>query len=325
MQKQAEAFRNKIIESVRAAQARIPGGRLHLIYSPELSDPLALRSGESRRDVASMAPRRLRDEWKSDDYPRVVTLDCMRVANYLFETDAGRDDPLFDASISQAYAEVILNERASLTVVNENPGSSESAVCGWVVSRQTAVQFAHRIQFHAYPLRGGIDRIWVHWHNPVYLFALWPTLNSAQKRALLGDAVWITHDLQGTLRVLCADGEASDAVLNGISFRADEMQWRRFDNAQTVAQLLRNWRVQCEADASSVPEDASERLMNHLLAACRLGLRGDNRAIYAMTLSRLSPDAESMPEWKSLIDQAVRGESTLRDGLLTLPEKFWIR
>ena len=158
-----------------------------------------------------------------------------------------------------------------------------------------------------------------------YLFALWPTLNSVQKRALLGDAVWITHDLQGTLRVLCADDEIPESSLHGIGFRADEMQWRRFDNAQTVAQLLRNWRAQCEEDAFSVPEDASERLMTHLLAACRLGLRGDNKAIYAMTLSRLSADAESVPEWRLLIEQTVRGENTLRDGLPTLPEKFWNR
>ncbi len=325
MQKQIQSFRAEVIERVLDAQRHLSGGHLHLIYSPELADPLRLKSSDIQRDTASIMPKRLPKEWAGDDFPRVVTLDCTRIAKYLLDTDAGRDDPLFEASISQVYSEVVLNERASLAIVNDNPGPSESAICGWVVSRQTASQFAHRVQSHAYPARGPSDRIWVRWHNPVYLFALWPALESLQRKALLGDAIWIVHDLQGTLRSLHVEGDTVDQRDREIDFRADEMQWRRFDNAQTVAQLLRNWRAQSETGTSNLPEDASDRLMKHLLAACRLGLRGDNRAIYAMTLSRVSSDAEDVPEWKALIEQTVRGEMALRDGLVMLPEHFWIR
>lgn len=322
METDAQAFRRQVLEAVHAAQAQRAGGYLHLVYSPELADPLQLLD-DSRRKTALIRPANLDKDWNGANFPRLITLDCRRVAAFMLETDAALDDPLFEASIVQAHAEVCLGERANLAVINDNPGPSESAVCGWIASRQDAPTLARRMAHHSYPLRPGSYHRWLRWHNPIYLSALWSTLSPAQQRALLGDACWVAHDPVGELRNRQADMTGVKENEVEVTFRPSEEQWQRYDDAPGAAQLVRNWQAQCLQDRATLPPDAIERLYKHLADARRLRLRGDDRAIYAMTLARLPDESARLPEWVALLSRVDRRETTLRDGLSTLPDHFW--
>jgi hypothetical protein len=322
METNPQAFRRQVIDAVIAIQAQRPDGFLHLVYSPELADPLQLLE-ESRRETAPIRPANLPQEWKDVDFPRLVTLDCRRVAAFMLETDPARDDPLFESSITQAHAEIFLGEMADIGVINENPGPPAGAVCGWIASGQSAAELARRMAKHSHPLRPGSYHYWIRWHNPIHLSALWPALSPAQQRALLGDAIWIAHDPIGELRTYAADQTGAVAGEAEVNFRPNDEQWARYDNAPAAVRLIRRWQNECAEEGTALPPDALERLHRHLAETRRLRLRGDERAIYAMILARLPAHAARAAEWHALVERAGRGEGTLREGLASLPEYFW--
>ncbi len=320
METDAQAFRRQVLDAVRAAQAQRPGAHLHLVYSPELTDPLQLLE-DSRRETALIRPANLDKDWNDANFPRLVTLDCRRVAAFMLETDPARDDPLFESSISHAHAEVCLGELADTGIINDNPGPSTSAVCGWIASGQSAAELARRMARHSYPLRPGGYHHWLRWHNPIYLSALWSALSPAQQRALLGDALWIAHDPIGELRTYQANPRDTMPGEVEVTFRPADEQWARYDAAPVVGELACNWRA--NTDGKPLPPDAIERLHRHLADARRLGLRREDRRLYAATLAQLPAGAERVPEWLALLEQVARDETKLRDGLGKLPEHFW--
>ncbi|MEJ2631946.1 MAG: hypothetical protein P8011_10025 [Acidihalobacter sp.] len=313
-------FREMVIDVVRAVQAQRPDGFLHLLYSPELADPLDLRD-DIRREVGL-----LRREWASTypqpdiDFARFLTLDCRRVAAYMCETDSALDDPLFEASITQAHAEAHLGVQAEPELGNDTPNFSPYAVCGWVATTQSAAELARRLQrcnrlgrLHHYH--------WLRWHNPVYHAALWPVLTSEQRRILLGDALWIAPGPLGRLHLYQADPQPADAAPLPLSFSLDKAQLERHRDAPAAVALARSWQA-AEGDCP-LPADALKRVLRHLDDARRLKLRGEDRQLYAGAMLRMAPGAERAAEWTSLLDRTVRGENKLRDGIAVLPERFW--
>lgn len=315
-----ESLRRKIIAATRAALEGDSARYVHFVYSPELSDPLKLLD-DVRRETALIRPPNLRESLKDSKFPRLITLDCRRVASYLFETSNIFDDPLFEASISQTYAEVIKGDVVDLTVINENTGPSVGAACGWIVSRQTATELAARIARNSYlPHPSGV-RHWIRWNNPLHMSTLWPALTAVQQCALLGDAHWIAFDLTRRLRTYKCSVAPSKPGESYQHLQFHDEQWTRHDAAPVVGSLIEKM---IAADGA-VDENVVERLYRYLTDAGRKGLRRENRRLYAMTLIYVGDGVDAVPEWLDLIERARKGETTIRAGLVGLPATFWSR
>lgn len=313
-----ESFRRKIIAAIRAALEGDTARYVHFVYSPELIDPLTLLD-DAKRETALIRPPNLRESLRDSKFPRLITFDCRRVASYMFETSDIFDDPLFEASISQTYAEVINGDVVDLTVINENTGPSVGAACGWIVSRETATELAARIARNSYLMHPSGVRHWIRWNNPLHFSPLWPTLMLEQRRALLGDAQWIAFDLTLRLQTYSCN-EGAQGISGAVStLQLSGEQWSRYDASPVIGSLVEK----IIAANGSVAEDIIERLYLHLKNASRHGLRREDRRLYAMTLVHVREGADQVPEWAALIRRVVSGETTMRDGLVELPTSFW--
>lgn len=319
-------FRAAVLEQLTAAKAAMPDAHIHLLYAPELADPLQLVD-DGKREAARIRPLFMQTHWPEKALPRLVTLDCRRVAAYMLETDPALDDPLLEASITQAHAELHLGNRVQPVLTNDSPGMAERSVCGWIVSPESAKAFAARINWQSGQPHPRHRSRWVRWYMPDHLNALWPTMSAPQRQALLGQATWLAHDAMGWLFRYTADAipQGETAVDPQDAPRLTEQQWQTADNVPVVTELTRAWQRLCDAEGRPLPADATQRLHRHVAAARRLGLDAENLALYAMTVAQLPEGAAQAPEFVEMVRQIVSRGGTLVSGLRELPEDFWQR
>jgi len=322
-------FRQHVLAALHEAKARLPLQHLHLLYAPELADPLLL-AGTSKRDTAHIRAPSGDAEWPREAWPFLVTLDCRRLAGGpSMQSDPGFDDPLLEASIAQAHAEVREGQRVRVEVSSDDPGMAE-AVCGWIVSPEPVAQLASRINRHAALFNSQDKRRWVRWYQPACICLLWPTLGVAQRQALLGRGTWVAYDAVGHLRCFTADPDAGPSAdpppdLSPASRYRSVAQWDMVDNVVVVTELLRQWHAFCFTHGRTLPRDAGVRLNAHVRRARGHGLDAEDLAFYALLAVQLLDGAMQSPDFLRLLhDTRVRGEP-LRDALESLPDTFWSR
>lgn len=318
-------FRQLLLAAIAEVQVRQPGMQLHLLYAPELADPLELVQDDRR--AFALLRRPLMTALPDARAARVITLDCRRVASYLLETHHGIDDPLLESSITQAYAEIYLEAGIQSTLTNDDFGMAESAICGWIISADTAQQIASRINGMSY--LGGVGRLpkLVRWYCPESISTLWPTLTSGQKRSLLGDAVWLLPDACGDMQRYVADRpQLSDEPEElHLAHRLSAIQLQRLDNMPVVKVLAGSWAAMCAEEGMPVPLDAHSKLHRHVHAAQEHKLDAENLMLYVMTAVQLPVVAMQSPEFIHMLRQVANDGMPLREGLQRLPDQFWER
>lgn len=318
-------FRRRLLEAIAEAQVGQLDVQLHLLYAPELADPLALVQDDRRS--SALLRRSLMTALPDARAARVITLDCRRIASYLLETHHSLDDPLLESSITQAYAEIYLQASVQSALTNDDFGMAESSVCGWIISADTAQQIASRINGLSYLGGAGLRPKIVRWHCSESISTLWPTLTSGQKRSLLGDAVWLLHDANGEMHRYVADQPqpAGEAHEQQQVHRLSAEQWQRIDNMPVVKVLSKSWAAMCDEEGLQLPLDAHMQLHRHIQAAQEHKLDAENLMLYVMTAVQLSVGAMQTPEFIRMLSQVSNDGQPLREGLQSLPDHFWNR
>ncbi len=314
------ALRQQLLHEIQHARQAGAAMHLHLLYTPELHDPLGL-VGDTRRTTAVIRPSAFLDvvAAQRDKAPRLLTLDCRRVASYLLENDAALDDPAFEASITQCHAEICGAQTRDKVVRNDEAELSEFSVAGWMVSTDDAATLAARLQGFSFQHRG-----WVSWTHPAFVPALWPTMSAAQRAAMLGDATWLAVNLDGQLRRYAAPaGQAAPAAAADAAL--DVRQARMVRNVQLVRDLMQGWQTICAAQQQALPGNAEQLLHAHVIGAQDHGLDSDAVAMYAMTIVQLNAGASGDTEWKTMMRAVADHGGALRDRLADLSDDFWER
>jgi transposase-like protein len=316
-------FRRAILDAIAAVKLQKPQSYIHLVYAPELADPLEL-VGERKREVALIKPSVPNvTGWSEEALPRIITLDCRRVAAYMLETDPGIDDPLMESSISQSYAETILQQRVNILQTNDDAGLAERAVCGWIVSTETAAQISRRINSSSCSIDINRRKYWVRWYNPDYLDVLWPTLTDSQQHNLLGQDVWIAHDEKGTLKKYSYEHETALSQLPQVAVRLDSMQWSHLENVPLVQRLLQQWHGLSQETARPVQPDAQEQLHKWVHRARQSGLDGEDIAVYAIAAMQMPSGLAEAPEFIEAVKNAVQQGDKLSQSLPALLDRYW--
>jgi hypothetical protein len=292
------------------------------VYTPELQDPLDL-VGDDRRLLAPIqAPQHLNATTpRGANFPRLITLDCRRVASYLLETDPGLDDPAFEHSVTQSFAESVLAQSHDHELANDERDYSGNAIGGWIISTDSARVLAQRLSNYAIH-QGALVR----WTNPSVLSTLWPTMTPEQRSALLGGATWLAFDENGKLKRFAAGARDEGAgPIGAAGPRLDGRQLRMLKNVPLVRDLHARWKEMAEEQRRALPDDAQQRLHAHVDRAQRAGLDADSVAMYVMVAVQLKAGAVDDPEWTDLVGRAGREGLALRDLLDTLSDPFWER
>ncbi len=319
------SFRQRLLAAVEEVLVRQPDMHLHLLYAPELADPLTLVQ-EDRRSSALLR-RPFMTELPDSRAARVITLDCRRIASYFLESHHSIDDPLLESSITQAYAEIFLEGGVKSALTNDDSRMAEKAICGWVISAETAQQIASRINGMSYLGGAGQRPKLVRWHCPESFSTLWPTLSLCQKRSLLGEDVWLLHDSKGDLqRYIAVRSQTSgEAQEQHQVHRLSVAQWQRIDNMPVVKVLSARWTAMCDEEGTQVPLDGHLQLHRHVRAAQQHKLDAENLMLYVMTAVQLPVGAVQSPEFLYILDQVSCNGLPLREGLRSLPDQFWKR
>lgn len=323
-------FRAAVLAQLKAAKAPIANANIHLLYSPELADPLGL-AHEQRREQAYIRPP---GRWQLDEatWPRVVTLDCRRVASYLLETDAALDDPLFEDSITRAHAEAFEGALPDPALVNGTQDATRHAVCGWIVSPERAETIALRFSTHGRKQDPRKREHWLRWHDPLLMQHLWSTFSDAQRHLLLGDRLaWFVPDGRGGLHTY------TGAPGGPVPSTPEEMlasphvplptaeQWDRLAQVVPAHHLLNQWAAQLERNGRDLPADALQRVHQQLSEARRHGLDAEDMAFYAMLSLQLAPAATRDPVFGHAVARCKQAGVAVRDALAELPDEFWLR
>lgn len=314
-----QALRRQLLDHIQLARQGDPAMHVHLLYTPELHDPLGL-TGDTRRVSAIIAPAaRLKEiAAQPDKAPRLLTLDCRRVAQYLLETDPALDDPAFEASITQCQAEICAAQTPDKLVRNDEGELSEFSIAGWFVSSEDATALAARLKAFARQ-----HREWVSWTHPAFVHALWPTMSAAQRVAMLGGATWIALSLDGKLCQYAAPAQTTHAVAPSTSL--DARQLRMVHNVQLVRDLMAGWQSMCKAEGRQLPETAEQLLHEHVRTAQDHRLDSDAVAMFAMTVVQFKDGATADAEWRAMMRAIADDGSALRDRLAALSDEFWER
>ncbi|HEU4621022.1 MAG TPA: hypothetical protein VFS42_02255 [Burkholderiaceae bacterium] len=321
---QLPAFRQSVISAVQAATHARPLARLHLLYAPELADPLSLRESTARETALMHPPKPWR--LRGDQLPRVITLDCRQVAAFLLETDPGLDDPLFEASISRAHAEVFGGAALDPTLRNDDPHATRRGVCGWIVSSDSAQAIAHRIGRFSHQHRNGPR--WLRWHDPDRFEHIWPTLDAHWREVVLGDdATWVAPGAQG--EIVCYASPAASEIASAPTddkTNAEQLtpaHWAVIDHVPIVNDLRERWRGMLAEDGKPLPHDAIARLHSLVAQAREHGFDGGDLAIYVLTAVQLRPGATRSAPFTSMLQRLRAEGGDLRHGLHQLDEPFW--
>lgn len=319
-------FREQVLAALKQAKTARPGSHLHLLYTPELHDPVP-GAGDSRRDAARIhIPGHIAAIRPSDDgLPRLVTLDTRRVAPYLLEHDAALDDPLLEASIGQAHAEAALGARVDAHLDNSDPELAAGAVGGWIVSDESATQTAQRIaSFSAgWVTDEGhrpLQRQWMRWTQPPVLCSLWPLLSPEQRATLVGTGVWVAFDAAGRVHAFTA-ADGSDHTPRPAELDAAQSAVLR--NIPLVQELLPAWRQLARDRGRGLPADAEHRLHLHLQEAQCLKLPHSEVPVYALAAAPLLAGATQSPQWQALLERARDQGPPFVQHLQQLPQDFW--
>lgn len=311
----------RAIESIRAIQSAV---HIHLIYTPELQDPLNLID-DTRREMALVrAPTYLKAiEPEIKNAPRLVTLDCRRVAAYLLETDPGLDDPAFEHSISHSHAETCLAQSHDSSLNNDEHDFSKCAIGGWLIAGESAGTLAARLNNFSIH-----QRSWVRWTHPSVLGALWPSMSAEQRFMLLGDATWLVFDSNGSLQQYASTSgtTAATAPIRAAmesTPRLEPQQMHRLRNVPLVRDLNESWKRMSDVQAKVHPANAEQQLHALVGVAQQAGLDAESVAIYAMTAVQLRHSATGDAEWTELVSHAASNGLPLCDLLSTLSASFW--
>ena len=320
-----ETFRQALLQAVRNAKRTARHANVHLVYCPELHDPLQLVADETRVTAHMRSPGTQREAASVHAHaPRLVTLDCRRVAAYFLESDPALDDPLFEASITQSYAETCLGDAPAAEIDNSDPHLSGASVGGWIVTQESAHEFSRRLNNFA---NSGPNRrrTAIRWTDRTVMSSLWPTLTKEQCTSLLGDASWFVHDLQGKLHHYAADKFVQAEHSIPIATSLDAVQSQTLQNVALVRELLPKWQEISEQAGTQLPNDAERRLHAYVRAAQTYGLDAESVAIYAMTAVQLKDEATADPEWIKLMTHVAYNGLLLRDLMDKLSDDFWNR
>lgn len=316
-----QTFRRSLLRELTAAKTAQADLLLHLIYTPELHDPLGL-VGDSNREMALIHPTshiRL-SNFDPETAPRLLTLDCRRVASYLLETDPGLDDPAFEHSITQAHAEICLGQSQDPGLSNDELDVSEFAIGGWVITDQSAKALAYRLR------RASLHQgLWVRWSNPTILDLLWPSMTDTQRFALLGTATWFCFGWRGQLRRYAAAKSEDPFEPQAPMPPFNDHQRGLLKNMPLMRDLMGAWTAMCAEQGQRLPVNADEKLYEHLKSAQLAGFDPESVAIYAVTAVQLRHGATSDREWASLVRHTAENGLALRDLLGTLSDEFWKR
>ena len=296
------AFRHEVLQHLTALRARWPDGGLYLLYVPGEADPLHVLVGHPRVQAVARSGA---DEPADAFLPRVIALDCRKVASYLLETDAALDDPLLEASIALAAE-----------------GTQGHAVCGWIASPDDASAIARRLGQAARQFDPGAHRmVRMRLHDPRVVSHLWPQLPQAQRGALLGEHLaWVAVGATG--QVVVFDAQEADKTVETMSHAT---QWERVHHVGMVNRLLELWRQRLQASGQALPEDAVDLLHAHAVQASHHGLDGRDAQTYVLLAVGLRHGFEHDADWRAAVQAAVEAPGTLEDHTAALPDLFWQR
>jgi len=320
-------LRATVLETLATGLKHSPDALLHLVYIPELSDPLSLADDE-RRTFSLIQPPSGSLAIRPDQAARLITLDCSKVAAYLLETHPALDDPLLESSITQAWQETAGRSAHDRALHNDELDLSNLAIGGWIVSNESASVIAQRFRHAAPNHRIGAHTYWVRWFCPDHLHTLWPTLTAPQRTALLGDATWMGIDPFGQVKVYRADHPEEHASAPGNAHKARQLsrdQILAVEEVPTVRDILERWRDQAQLEGISVPHDALARVQSLILEAKDLGIRGPGLTAYALQALPLPEQARSDADWLAAIRALVTEGLPLTELHERLPPQFWQR
>jgi hypothetical protein len=327
-----QSFRQALLTTLGPLRAARPNASLHLVYVPELADPLSLGGDVARQSSPIRAPLRHRPFAPKDHkLPRVISLDCRRVAAFLLETSADIDDPLFESSIVQAHAEQVHQDVPHHVPANDEAHFVQSSIGGWILSSEPAMAIAARISRFSLSTRDDGSSHWMRWFDPVFATSMWPVLSPVQKAALLGDAVWIVCAAGGRLLVLSA-GDADRAEPNE-GLLPDVNPLKRLDGTQSdtarhvpqVRDLMARWQALCEDQGRPPRPNAHGLLHLHVEQAHGLGLGHESVAVYSLAAMQLQAGVQADERWAALAAHSARAGIPFGDCLAELPDEFWER
>lgn len=327
MERQVSNMRAAVLGQLSACLKSSPDAQIHLVYIPELSDPLSLANDE-RRAAALIQPPAGSLAIRPDRAARIITLDCSKVAAYLLETHPALDDPLLESSITQASQETAGRAAYDRALHNDELDLSNLTIGGWIVSNESASEIAQRFRHAAPNHRAGGHTYWVRWFCPDHLHTLWPTLTAPQRTALLGDATWVGVDPFGQVKVYRADHPEEHASAPGNTHKAKQLyrdQILAVEEVPAVRDILERWRDQAELEGRSVPHDALARVQSLILEAKNLGLRSPGLTAYALLALPLPEQARSDADWLAAIRALVTEGLPLTEMHERLPPQFWQR
>jgi Domain of unknown function (DUF4123) len=320
-------LRATVLEALAAGLKRSPDVQLHLVYIPELSDPLSLADDE-RRSFAPIKPPVGSVAIRPDKAARLITLDCRKVAAYLLETYPAIDDPVLESSITQVWQETAGRSAYDRAQHNDELELSSLTIGGWIVSTESANSIAQRFRSAAPSHRTGGDTYWVRWFCPDHLHTMWPTLTAPQRMALLGEATWVSIDPFGQVKVYRADHPEEHESAPGNPQKASQLsrdQILAVEEVPTVRDLLERWRDQAVGVGAAIPRDAVQRVQGLVQEARELGLRGDGLTAYALLALQLPEQVRSDPDWRLAVDAVIADGLPTHDLPEHLPERFWLR
>ena len=314
---------------IKEAHARHAGSSIHLLYVPGDKGPLRAFADDARAVALFGQATRRNDPSKKDRVPVLLTMGggSRRMFDRSSHDIPALDDPLLEESIALAHAELARREQSTPIAVDiDSDEHAQCCVCGWVVAPEDARSTAARlgesmVAIHEMHPRHGLRsaRPRSRWFDPLHLSSLWHVLSAAQRRRLLGDAVWILPDRGGSPAGL----RAEPALPPLIARPADAEQARRIRNVALVCDLALAWAGMLEQQGAPMPRDAEETLHGHVADAQRLGLDADSVVIYALTAVQLRAGAVEDPAWRRVTARAAENHELLRDLLATLPPTFW--
>lgn len=306
-----KAFRHAVLEAIQRHRSP-PDSRLHLLYAPDFDDPLQWIS-DTRRDTAMV--RWERSGYTSETYPRVIEMDCRKVAPYLLETDPSLDDPWLEASITHAY-------RYTHSQGDTDEGDSDRALCGWIVSPDSPKVIAQQLLRVSRLFDANRNMpIGSHWHDPRVIALLWRTFSAEQQGALLGARIrWIGIDGAGRL-VDFYSAHASQQASGPLKLSSQQRQ--QLERSAVIHEHLRHWHRQCVSDGTPLPHDALETMCRLVMTARTYHLDGYDLQVFVRLATQLPPGAERAPALQAAAGEAAESPGTLFDRIKSLPAGFW--
>ena len=208
-----------------------------------LSDALhrGLATGDSRcwllidPVIRPLQPEREFDQAVSDRAPRQAPSPAgdpdPRLMPLLVELDSAQaaDSDIIRMAIAEALEECSADSLAH---------GAGRRICGWLESKADGAVIARHITHHLIQRRPSGTKTLLRWIDPAVLWALWPLLEPAQRKTLLGPigTYWL---LDPAGRWLPLRPPAGVAATTGLHLTIE--QWAEADAIRPLNEALRNW------------------------------------------------------------------------------------